>query len=138
VIQSAAEGIGQSDVLARAFGDATDFDGFAGPAGGESPAPAPGGTAASPASDDEPGSALDPFSDAVGPSVEPSSPLADVAPDLAAAPRSFFAQPDPLKWTDGAEIVFLTGPLPHKGHAAGGSAWTPWITSNRRPQAAQS
>jgi hypothetical protein len=139
VIQSAAEGIGQSDGLARDFDEAPDFDGFAGPADDDgSVVPAPAGTAASPASDVEPGSAGDPFSDVVELSVEPSSPLPDEAPDRAAARRSFFAQPDPLKWTDGAEIAFLTGPLPHRGHAAGGSAWTPWITSNRRPQAAQS
>jgi hypothetical protein len=52
----------------------------------------------------------------------------------AAEPRSFFAQPEPLKWIDGAEIAFRTGPPPQTGHVLGPSAWTPWITSNRCPQ----
>jgi hypothetical protein len=55
-----------------------------------------------------------------------------------AARRSFLAQPDPLKWMAGAAIALRTGPEPHSGHCSGGPSWTPWMTSNRRPQAAQS
>jgi hypothetical protein len=71
-------------------------------------------------------------------SAEPeSSPLAS-EPDRAAAAdrRSFLAQPEPLKWTEGAEIALRTGPEPHSGQLVGGSPCTPWITSKRRPQAA--
>ena len=55
-----------------------------------------------------------------------------------AARRSLFAQPEPLKWTAGAANAFLTGPEPHNGHCVGGPSWIPWMTSKRRPQAAQS
>ncbi len=58
--------------------------------------------------------------------------------DFTAARRSLFAQPEPLKWTAGAATAFLTGPEPHNGHRAGGPSWIPWMTSKRRPQAAQS
>jgi len=56
----------------------------------------------------------------------------------AADRRSFFAQPEPLKWIAGGAKALRTGPLPHNGQVLGPSSWTPWITSNRRPQAAQS
>jgi hypothetical protein len=69
---------------------------------------------------------------------EPSSPPFDEDPDFALACRSFFAQPEPLKWIAGAEIAFRTGPLPHNGQLVGGSPWTPCMTSKRRPHAAQS
>jgi hypothetical protein len=76
------------------------------------------------------------------PAPEPTSAaspsLLEPARLRALAWRSFLAQPDPLKWTAGAAIALRTGPEPHNGHVVGGSAWTPWITSNRRPQAAQS
>jgi hypothetical protein len=122
VIQSAADGIAQS---APAGGDAFNApDGF------------------------DVGvldSALVPFVVAVPPSlpeeldaVPASAPSLAVSVDRAALRRSFFAQPEPLKWTAGAAIAFRTGPDPHSGHAAGGSACTPWIASNRRPHAAQS
>jgi hypothetical protein len=96
----------------------------------------------------------------LSPEVEPSEELspevavpADASPDSDESPpvpdpepaaerllacRSFFAQPDPLKWTAGAAMALRTGPDPHNGQALGGSACTPWMTSNRRPQAAQS
>jgi hypothetical protein len=70
---------------------------------------------------------------------EPSSPsFDDDAPLFTAARRSFLAQPDPLKWTAGAANAFRTGPEPHNGHCSGAGPWTPWMTSNRRPHAAQS
>jgi len=55
---------------------------------------------------------------AAAPSASPDPAL----PGAAVARRSFFAQPDPLKWTAGAWIAFLTGPPPHSGQLAGGSA----------------
>ena len=69
------------------------------------------------------------------PSVDSWPPSVELF-EAALARRSFLAQPEPLKWTAGAAMALRIGPEPHKGHAAGGSAWTPWITSNRRPQAA--
>ena len=105
VIQSAAEGIGQSAVRARVFDDDPDFDTFddsfveslvavAVVGGGDAPDPSVDESASFdvPVSDeDDPGSDDDdPVSD------EPSSPPADDAPVLTAARRSFFAQPEPL------------------------------------------
>ncbi|HUQ79116.1 MAG TPA: hypothetical protein VM427_09660 [Patescibacteria group bacterium] len=45
--------------------------------------------------------------------------------------RSFFAQPDPLKWIEGAEKALRTGAAPQTGQTVGPSAVTPWITSDR-------
>jgi hypothetical protein len=79
------------------------------------------------------------------PPLEPPSALDAAAPspprpfdDDVLARRSFLAQPEPLKWIVGGVNAFLIGPLPQTGHVDGGSAWTPWTTSNRVPQAAQS
>ena len=47
--------------------------------------------------------------------------------------RSFFAQPEPLKWIDGALNALRTGDAPHTTHDSGPSAVTPWMTSNRWP-----
>jgi hypothetical protein len=69
---------------------------------------------------------------------DPSPLVSAAAPTRVPARRSFLAQPDPLKWTAGAAMALRTGPAPHSGQDAGGSAWTPWMTSNLRPQAAQS
>jgi hypothetical protein len=82
----------------------------------------------------------EPLSDTGFPSPEPSPPELEEAPDpapLFAGRRSFFAQPEPLKWTAGAANALRTGPLPQSGQLIGGSSCRPWITSNRRPQAAQ-
>ena len=67
----------------------------------------------------------------------PDEPLAAPAFD-GAGRRSFLAQPVPLKWTAGALIALRSGPPPQSGHVLGGSAWTPWTISDRRPQEAQS
>ena len=77
---------------------------------------------------------------AASPDSDDSPPAPDPEPAAARllACRSFFAQPDPLKWTAGAAMALRTGPEPHNGQALGGSACTPWMTSKRRPQAAQS
>jgi hypothetical protein len=56
----------------------------------------------------------------------------------AALRRSFFAQPEPLKWMAGGANALRTGPEPHNGQLAGGSSSSPWIASNRRPHAEQS
>ena len=95
VIQSAAEGIGQSAVLAGALVEAPGFDGFGGPLD-DSPVAVAAGTDASPPSDDDPEPADDPFSDVEDPpSDAPSSPLDWDEPDFTAVRRSLFAQPDP-------------------------------------------
>jgi hypothetical protein len=114
----------------------------------DSPADPPDGSPADPPDDsraDRPDSPPgDPFvADDVGsvPAEPAGSAVDSVLPSLAAvdpalARRSFLAQPEPLKWTAGAAIALRTGPDPHRGQAVGGSAWTPWMTSKRRPQAA--
>jgi len=77
-------------------------------------------------------------SDVAPSELEPPSPpvAAGVVSDAdaalrAAERRSFFAQPEPLKWIDGAENAFLTGDAPQIGHASGPLAATPCITSKR-------
>ena len=66
------------------------------------------------------------------PSVEPA-PSFERALARALEPRSFFAQPLPLKWTDGAENTFVIVPsAPHSGQKRGPSAVIPWTTSVRR------
>ncbi|HEY3163849.1 MAG TPA: hypothetical protein VGJ71_05780 [Candidatus Limnocylindrales bacterium] len=47
--------------------------------------------------------------------------------------RSFFAQPVPLKWTDGAENPFRTGEAPQIGQTSGATPLMEWMTSNRWP-----
>ena len=70
-------------------------------------------------------------------SAAPSDPLAAVAPSRAAlrdaAPRSFFAQPLPLKCTVGGAKALRTGDAPQIGQTLGPSAVTEWMTSNRCP-----
>jgi hypothetical protein len=70
-------------------------------------------------------------------SAAPSDPLPAVAPSRAAlrdaAPRSFFAQPLPLKWNVGGAKAFRTGDAPQIGQTLGPSAVTEWMTSNRCP-----
>jgi len=51
--------------------------------------------------------------------------------------RSFLAQPEPLKTIVGGANALRIGPEPHSGHASGAGSCTPWMTSKRRPQAAQ-
>jgi hypothetical protein len=69
---------------------------------------------------------------------EPFSPSDDDDPLFTADRRSFLAQPDPLKWMAGAANALRTGPDPQSGHCSGGASLTPWMTSKRRPHAAQS
>jgi len=42
--------------------------------------------------------------------------------------RSFLAQPDPLKWTAGADKALRSG-APQTGQLAGPGSFTPWMTS---------
>jgi hypothetical protein len=75
---------------------------------------------------------------------DPEPPSSDL--ELAAAfvralleeDRSFFAQPDPLKWTVGVESTFFIDPsVPHDGQNRGPASLMPWITSVRCRQFAQ-
>ena len=50
--------------------------------------------------------------------------------------RSFFAQPEPLKWTAAATTALRMGPPPQRSHASGPGACTPCTTSTRAPQLA--
>jgi hypothetical protein len=46
--------------------------------------------------------------------------------------RSFFAQPEPLKWTVGVDSALRIVPsVPHDGQNRGPSSLMPWITSVR-------
>ena len=58
-------------------------------------------------------------------------------PLLAADRRSFLAQPEPLKTIVGGANALRMGPEPHSGQASGAGSFTPWMTSKRRPHAAQ-
>jgi hypothetical protein len=51
--------------------------------------------------------------------------------------RSFFAQPVPLKWMLGALNALRIVVAPQLGHRSGPASFTPWMTSNRRPQVEQ-
>jgi len=137
VIQSVAAGIAQSALDPAVFDDPAGFvepvDASLEPLG---VAFEPSDVAFEPSDAPSPEPPVAPAGTSVD--SEPSAPEPEAAPDFAPARRSFLAQPDPLKWTAGAAIALRTGPDPHNGQVAGGSAWTPWITSNRRPQAAQS
>jgi hypothetical protein len=82
------------------------------------------------------GVALSPLEDPLSDPVEepPSEPLED--DDFRAlAPRSFFAQPDPLKWIVGAVNALRMSVLPQTGQLAGPASLTPWSTSKRCPLA---
>lgn len=146
VIQSVAAGMGQSDVVGVGVGGVDD-EVVAGEVDGDDPSFAlePLVPLESPARS-EPVGDVPPLSVVVEassffvddpPSTVESSPAFAAAPDDTVARRSFFAQPEPLKWTAAAVMALRIGPSPHNGHAPGGSPWTPWITSKRRPHAAQ-
>lgn len=52
--------------------------------------------------------------------------------------RSFFAQPEPLKWTaGGANVLRSVSSAPHAGQNLGPGAAMPWITSVCSPQLEQ-
>jgi hypothetical protein len=138
VIQSAAEGIGQS-ALAPVAAEAglvgrASFDGEPDPSELDdvSPELAPG--LPPPPS----GELSDAPPDVLSVPPWPSDEAALADPGVAVARRSFLAQPEPLKWTAGAANALRTRSLPQAGQADGPSTWTPCITSKRRPQAEQS
>jgi hypothetical protein len=88
------------------------------------------------ASEEEPESVDEPLSDPL--SAESSSPRPDEAPVLTAARRSFFAQPEPLKWTAGRTIAFRSVPsAPQAGQKRGAAASIPWMNSVLVEQFAQ-
>jgi hypothetical protein len=61
----------------------------------------------------------------------------DERPELA-LDRSFFAQPDPLKWmVGGAKALVIVPSAPQFGQNLGPSSWIPWTTSVRWPQLLQ-
>jgi hypothetical protein len=74
-------------------------------------------------------------------SAAPDSPAGFAARERAAdedAARSFFAQPDPLKWTAGvANPLRIVPSAPHAGQNRGPPSWIPWITSVSWPHVAQ-
>jgi hypothetical protein len=55
-----------------------------------------------------------------------------------AADRSFFAQPEPLKWTAGVVNPLRIEPsAPQLGQKRGPTSWIPWITSTMWAQTEQ-
>lgn len=58
------------------------------------------------------------------------------APARLPLPRSFFAHPEPLKWTAGAANDLRIVP-PQIGQCDGPCPWRPWTTSISWPQAEQ-
>lgn len=89
-------------------------------------------------------SAFDALLDSLAP--EPDDPSLEGAPppsDVAAAfvfallelDRSFFAQPEPLKWTDGATNALRSvSSAPQAGQNLGAGASMPWMNSVRVEQ----
>jgi hypothetical protein len=68
--------------------------------------------------------------------LEPSPPSPDFAAAEAfvelAAPRSFFAQPEPLKWiVGGANCLRIVPSRPHDGQTCGPASLIPWMKSAR-------
>ena len=71
------------------------------------------------------------------PSVELDAPAAFVRA-LLADDRSFFAQPDPLKWIAGVTSALRIEPsVPQLGQKRGPGSLIPWITSTRCVQLEQ-
>ena len=93
--------------------------------------------------DDEPSEP--PVLEAFEPAAPPAeSPLSLDAPDSVfdlerlELERSFFAQPEPLKWTDGATKAFRSVPsAPQAGQNRGAGASMPWMNSVRVEQVEQ-
>ena len=76
------------------------------------------------------------------PSPEPLSVELEELPDFLAAPlvdeRSFFAQPEPLKWIAGVTSALRIVPSwPQLGQKRGPASLIPWITSTRCAQLEQ-
>ena len=78
----------------------------------------------------------------VSPDVDAPSPddleLDDDDRDALELPRSFFAQPDPLKWiVGGANSLRIVPSSPHDGQNSGPGSFRPWRMSVRWSQAVQ-
>jgi hypothetical protein len=68
----------------------------------------------------------------------PDALAADDDFDLAALPRSFLAQPDPLKWiVGGANSLRIVPSSPQDGQNSGPGSFRPWRMSVRWSQAVQ-
>jgi hypothetical protein len=75
--------------------------------------------------DDEPDDVSPPDPDVVA-----SSFFVDVERLELAVDRSFFAQPEPLKWIVGGANAFVIVPsAPQLGQNLGPPSWIPWTTS---------
>jgi hypothetical protein len=129
VIQSVADGIAQSPPDAAVFDPEPPDDSALAFDPDADPVPVPlvplDVVAPSPVVPPAPALAAAPEpASAVPESAEPESSPAGSEPERAAAAdrRSFLAQPEPLKWTDGAEMALRTGPEPHSGQLVGGSS----------------
>ena len=62
----------------------------------------------------------------------PTSPAAAAAFVELAAPRSFFAHPEPLKWiVGGANCLRIVPSAPHDGQNCGPGSLIPWRMSAR-------
>ena len=90
--------------------------------------------------DPDPDEEPDPEPDSDDPEAAPSpDDLAledDLEPDE--LPRSFFAQPDPLKWiVGGANSLRIVPSSPHEGQKSGPGSFRPWRMSVRWSQAVQ-
>ena len=93
-----------------------------------------------PPADDKASPDDDPLSDALS-----DAPVPEVVLELAAFvraaladDRSFFAQPEPLKWMAGVDSALRIVPsAPHEGQKRGPGSLMPWITSVRVRQFAQ-
>ena len=69
-------------------------------------------------------------------SVDDAAPVPAFERELLELERSFFAQPEPLKWMAGGANAFDIVPsAPHSGQNFGPWSWIPWTTSVRWPQA---
>ena len=85
----------------------------------------------------------EPDSDEAPLSADPAAPSPDDFDDeddrdALELPRSFFAQPDPLKWiVGGANSLRIVPSLPHDGQNWGPGSFSPWRTSMRWSQAVQ-
>ena len=72
----------------------------------------------------------DPLSDALDDDDFERTPLVDE--------RSFFAQPEPLKWiAGGTRALRIVPSAPQDGQKRGPASWIPWITSTRCLQVEQ-
>ena len=81
---------------------------------------------------------VDPPAPSLAPSLAPSPDDAFDARVAFALPRSFLAQPEPLKWiVGGANSLRIVPSRPHDGQKLGPGSLIPWRMSARWSQAVQ-